>query len=451
MEPKLKLTICLVTKGRHEYLTDALRSYEDFLRTGEVEILIIDNGSDSFSKKILCDWKLKHGSQVHYYRHENNEKIGTPFFWNVISAYQPEWILFPGDDDILVFDVFSQFKKAIKNNNSLNAFAASGQVVNSKGISTGEIRFPAIYGASTDIEKTALALFEPPFFWPCLFIKYSAVPENPIFSRFVFDWWLGLQLVLSGSIETSNNIGVKYRAHEMQESFQASTRRKNFEGFNMLLSIFDSDLFVNFLKKLNDAELSIFFNLCMEKKLLYGQPEYNMVLLHDLASAVIKHIKSNFIKFEIAEKFLSGFGIYTKTRDLETIFNGLELPYQDSLGNVAVIFSQNTCAALTRAGKYFRTEGFNKFTVGCEHSNIKSGLLKLNCGLLSKFDDDYVADQILVGIDKISENQGELNFVVSPFERKLISIYRKFKLFVPKLFAQYLYRLKEIVLRKNEN
>ena len=56
----MKLTICLVTKGREKYLPEALKSYESFLSTGEVDIIIIDNGSDTISRNILCDWKVKH-------------------------------------------------------------------------------------------------------------------------------------------------------------------------------------------------------------------------------------------------------------------------------------------------------------------------------------------------------------------------------------------------------
>jgi glycosyltransferase involved in cell wall biosynthesis len=443
----MKLTICLVTKGREEYLTEALKSYESFLSAGEVEIVIIDNGSDIISRNILCDWKMKHDSQVHYHRCENNEKLGIPYFWKVIGLFQPEWILFPGDDDILVFEIFDQWKKSLKKNGSLNAFAASGQVVNSKGDVTGEIRSPATLGALSEIEKTAQALFEPPFFWPCLFMKYTAVPESVINSRFVFDWWVGLQLVLSGSIETSKHIGLKYRVHKGQESFQASSRRKHFEGFNMISSVIDSESFNSFLERLTDAELSVFFNLCIEKKLLYAQPEYTVALLNYLAIKVIKYAKSNLVKTEIAEKYLSGIGIYTKKYDLETIFNRLELPHKESLGNIAVVFSENTCGSLTRAGKYFRNEGYKVLTVGCMHSIFNSEQIQISCKVMRQFDEKDVADQILVAFDEIAENQGVLNFTVTPFEKELIAIYRSLKISMPGFIRRYLFRFKTIILR----
>ena len=42
----MKLTICLITKGRKEYLEDALKSYEKFLDVDNVDVILIDNGSD---------------------------------------------------------------------------------------------------------------------------------------------------------------------------------------------------------------------------------------------------------------------------------------------------------------------------------------------------------------------------------------------------------------------
>jgi hypothetical protein len=47
----------LVTKGRYLFLDEALRSYEPFLDTGLVDVILVDNGADDKSKKLLLDWK----------------------------------------------------------------------------------------------------------------------------------------------------------------------------------------------------------------------------------------------------------------------------------------------------------------------------------------------------------------------------------------------------------
>ena len=100
----MKLTICLITKGRKEYLEDALKSYEKFLDVDNVDVILIDNGSDLLSKQILLDWKLKCSKKVSYFRIETNNPSGFTAFWDIIESSSPDWILNPGDDDILVFD-----------------------------------------------------------------------------------------------------------------------------------------------------------------------------------------------------------------------------------------------------------------------------------------------------------------------------------------------------------
>ena len=56
----MSLTICLITRGRQEYLSQALESYEKFIDTGNVSVILVDNGADYLSQQILLDWKLKY-------------------------------------------------------------------------------------------------------------------------------------------------------------------------------------------------------------------------------------------------------------------------------------------------------------------------------------------------------------------------------------------------------
>ena len=108
----MKLTICLITKGRKEYLEDALKSYEKFLDVDNVDVILIDNGSDLLSKQILLDWKLKYGKKVSYFRIETNNPSGFTAFWDIIESSSPDWVLNPGDDDILVFNIYKEWFSA---------------------------------------------------------------------------------------------------------------------------------------------------------------------------------------------------------------------------------------------------------------------------------------------------------------------------------------------------
>ena len=445
----MKLTICLVTKGRKEYLDEALNSYEKFIDTGEVDVIIIDNGSDSLSKEILNNWKLKHGSKINYYRVESNEKLGTPFFWEKIRSFAPEWIIFPGDDDVLVYEIYDEWKKALKTNGSLNAFAASAQVVNSKSDLNGEIRMPAIYGVLSRAEIISRSLHEPPFFWPCLFMRFAAIPEMVIASRFVFDWWVGLQIVLKDQIESTKSIGIKYRTHEKQESFQTTSRRKNLEGYGMLSSVINSASFNKSLESMTDSDLKELFYLCTIKKPIYAQPEYYNALTKDLAFNIMRVVKDNSIKNEIAEKYILSAGVYTKNNDLETIYTGLDLPSKESKGNLALKFSEGICENLRNVEKLFDQNGSTKIDVSCKHSKFIQESVIINCKHFNKLDDYEIADMVLLAIDEHFQNNGSLNFTISPFERELIKFYRNLKLKVPNLIKKNLLRIKKFIGDKN--
>ena len=445
----MKLSICLVTKGRKEYLVEALNSYEKFIDAGGVDVIIIDNGSDTLSKEILYNWKFKYGSKVNYYRVESNEKLGIPFFWEKIRSFAPEWIIFPGDDDVLVYEIYDEWKKALKTNGSLNAFAASAQVINSKSELTGEIRMPAIYGVLSRAEIISRSLHEPPFFWPCLFMRFAAIPEMVIASRFVFDWWVGLQIVLKDQIESTKSIGIKYRTHEKQESFQTTSRRKNLEGYGMLSSVINSASFNKSLESMTDSDLKELFYLCTIKKPIYAQPEYYNALTKDLAFNIMRVVRDNSIKNEIAEKYILSAGVYTKNNDLETIYTGLDLPSKESKGNLALKFSEGICENLRNVEKLFDQNGSTKIDVSCKHSKFIQESVIVNCKHFNKLDDYEIADMVLLAIDEHFQNNGSLNFTISPFERELIKFYRNLKLKVPNLIKKNLPRIKKFIGNKN--
>ena len=290
----MKLTICLVTKGRKDYLSEALTSYEKFIETADVNVILIDNGSDEYSKQILDKWRFKYNSKVNYYRSETNEQSSGVYFWEKIQIFNPEWVLFPGDDDVLVFDIYEEWRKAVKDNNALTAFATSAQIIDSNGKITSEIRSPAIGGLTSQIEVLAQSLHEPPFFWPGLFIKFAAIPDTIISSRFVFDWWVSLQLVIKGQIKSTKSIGINYRVHRNQESFQATNRRKFFEGYNMLTTVINSAEFKQSLEQMTNLEKQKLLELCIDIRPLYAQSEYYMPLIKELSLNIARTSKSKF-------------------------------------------------------------------------------------------------------------------------------------------------------------
>jgi hypothetical protein len=123
--------------------------------------------------EILLDWKNRFPHLVNYFRTNENEPSGTPYFWENIKSFTPDWIVFPGDDDALVFDVFKSFIAALQNTPEISAYASSVEIINIDGKKSGLIRQPAIHGLTSKTEQLSKSLHEPPFLWPGLFFKFD--------------------------------------------------------------------------------------------------------------------------------------------------------------------------------------------------------------------------------------------------------------------------------------
>jgi hypothetical protein len=437
-----------LTKGRKLYLEEALESYEKFILMGDVNVVLMDNGSDQASRNILTNWKLKHDKYVSYQRNDVNNPGGFTFFWDQLKSSAPEWVINPGDDDVLVFDVYKEWLMAIRKNPSLNAFASSAQIINSTGHVTGEVRLPSINGISDQIKMITNSLHQPPFFWPSLFFKFAAVPQPPIKSRFTHDWWIGLHLVLKGQIESTQSIGVKYRVHNNQESFQSTNRRKMFEGYNMLVNVINSNEFRNSLKEMNDLEMKDLLALCIETKPLYSHPEYYISLMRELSLNIGKVSKSYDLNNNLSEIYISSSGVYTKRDDLENLYTGLGLDTKNSIGNLALYFSENVCQILYDSKEFFNATASAQICLSCNHSELTSGSILIDCSNFSTLDKIEICEMILVTINEHLENSGVYQFTVTPFERALIKFFRKLKQRLPKILRKYQFSLKKFVKSK---
>jgi len=280
-------------------------------------------------------------------------------------------------------------------------------------------------------------------------MRFAAIPEMVIASRFVFDWWVGLQIVLKDQIESTKSIGIKYRTHEKQESFQTTSRRKNLEGYGMLSSVINSASFNKPLESMTDSDLKELIHLCTIKKPIYAQPEYYNALTKDLAFNIMRAVKDNSIKNEIAEKYILSAGVYTKNNDLETIYTGLDLPSKESKGNLALNFSEGICENLRNVEKLFNQNSSTKINLSCKHSKFVRKNVIINCKDFIKLNDFEIADMVLLAIDEYFQNIGLLNFTISPFERELIKFYRSLKLKMPNRIKKNLLRMKKFIGDKN--
>jgi hypothetical protein len=404
--------------------------------------VLIDNGSNDQSRNILLEWKNRNKNFVEYLRAEENMSMGTPYFWEQIKQFNPEWIIFPGDDDILLFDIFYEWKLAVSNNTALSAFAFSAVLINSENEFVGMDRSPALLKFTSKPSQLAIGIHESPFLWPGLIFRFDSIVTQVPFSLYVLDWWVGLYLISVGDTYATSKIGIRYRVHSKQESFQTTSRRKYFEGYNMLYDYINSSIFVEALEKFSDLELFEFFDKCIENKPLYDQPEYFVSLMKELSLAMLRIQKFKHLKNDILNKYTLSAHILSKRGDLANTYTGFSQFEKNTEGNIQISFDAYACNFLVSTQKYFYTQSKDKYFIKCRHSARKSDGIFIDCSNLSSSSEVEIADFILLAINAHLEISGEINFTVTPFERKLLTRYRRLKSRLPKLINKRLIYIK---------
>ena len=439
----MKLTICLVTKGRFPFLEESLRSYEQFLDTGLVNVLLIDNGADQKSRELLIEFKDRNSHLVNYIRSEINVPTPYYFYWEKIKSFNPDWIVFPGDDDKLVFDAFNNWISVLSKYPDMTAFATSAKIIDISGNATGLTRSPALFGLTNKVEQLSKSLYEPPFFWPGLYFKFNVVTVNVPQSRFVFDWWVGLQLVLSSKVHSTAVVGVEYRVHENQDSFQSSSRRKIFEGFHMLMDFLGSQNFISEIELMSKDEIISLLERCFHETPLYSQGEYVHAILREITLKILALPQVQEINSQIFEKYLLSSGILTKKSDLDNLFLKSTLKFTNSKGNVAIILTSGVCDKLKTALVMFNQNSDKEYKISCEHSKHSVGAVKIKCSTLDRSSIAEVADTILLSINSQLELNGDLTFIISPFEKLVLTHIRSFKLKFPKFILKNMIVIKQ--------
>ncbi len=210
------LSIGVVTYRRPELLDELLTSiYVSDVVDGEnVELVILDNGSDEATSNILSDWRNKLTFTL--LRSEQNVR-GRFAYMSLLKAAKGDWLICPGDDDRFkskgLNTVISECKAASKST-SLIPFGAT--TINSEGKPTPISFRPKSFESSADFFSTVL--FESPFWMPATairrnFVDYKQIPK----SITVVDWWLWLNGGLKGIIKSVAEPVVEYRIHQGQE------------------------------------------------------------------------------------------------------------------------------------------------------------------------------------------------------------------------------------------
>lgn len=435
------LTICLVTKGREDFLPELLVSFETVFKYNYVKFLIIDNGSEAKVEKILNKWAIENCNKVTLFRFDNNDSRLSSY-WSLIRSNSDDWIIFPGDDDEFCEDIVTEWFNTVNGNSAVVGFAATSQIISSDGKSTNQKISPRVHGIDEYLERLAISLHHPPYNWPALFFKTSALPKEVPSSRFAFDWWVGVNLQLSGQVLTTKSIAVKYRRHSSQESQVVPLRRKNLESYIWLSNLMDQKNFICWVKNLTDSEKITFWRNCITYPPIYGDSIFSVIILSKLYGLLSKSIIEHKFLSELIQSYSYSHGVLLYKNQITNLTN-VELSQElCNESNYFLNVDEECCEKLKIISRQFIPSiNTSKYDVVCEHSFKTSKEILIKCSDLSNDDEVFNFDMISKSITDYLEANGHILFSLSPAERKILIYLRKLKTFLPKNIFNLLNRI----------
>lgn len=445
----MKLTICLVTKGREKYINQVLKSFEPLLLDPDVRVLLIDNGAELSINQTLTAWQMKNSPSVDLVRFDVNDSRPSSY-WPVILKTKVDWIVMPGDDDQFRPEILAAWKAAVDEDPDLVAFAPSAAVIDEHDSLTGELLFPTAGMSGTKIEQVAAALHEPPFVWSNLFFRVSKITSQIPASRYVFDWWIGLNLVIAGNIKTSHFIGLDYRVHSEQEGNLAPHRRKFFEGTLWLGNFIQSEAFVTWATNLSDDERILLWRQIVKKKPIYGDLYFARPLIFSIARLLMGTAKQSAIASEIASELAFLNGVFLRDGESKNLIAGRDSILGENPGNIRVNSAIGTCAEIVKASELLNgRENAELFELACRHSKSKIGSVIVDCDSLSPGKPAINADFIVNAITKFCEERNDFEMALSSGERTSLLMLRSLKKRLPGKVRLYLRRMRNLHLSRS--
>jgi hypothetical protein len=429
------LTICLITKGRIEYLEALLSSLESVFQYDWVKLLVILNGADQNVSNRIIEWGEKKESVIVEFKEEND--VRPSILWPIIRKHTDGWCIFISDDDLFNFKILPFWQEAVSSNKDLVAVSTLAKVIDSKGSETGEIRQSTLSGNLTRIESIAHSLHQPPFSWPTLFFDISKLPDEIPNSRYSFDWWVGIQLIMKGRISHLNEYSIFYRSHSLQESNLSSQKRKNFDTLIWFETIIDSNIFKQWIFSLSEREKRNFWTSCLAKPPIYGDPIYATLILNKLR-VLIGKMGSPTDEARLLGEFALINGVLLKDQEIRTLlcdsYNDLSTE-----SNVRVKILEGSCGTSSEIEEFFSSPVSTVYSIGCNHSRggISEAII-IECEILLNKSADMVADLILISITEHLEMSGEIDFTLTPKEKKLLNIIRKMRSRLPNPVRNFL-------------
>jgi hypothetical protein len=436
------ITLCLITKGRPDFLNELLASFDRALDHKSVKVLVILNGVDPKIMNDFYKWGGKHIGRVDFASFAQND-AGISRLWSEITSLKTKWVMFPSDDDVINEGLSSVLDNLESIPAEIGAVATPLNLIDSKGSEIGLVRKPIFSPDLSIVENSAKAISQCPFLWPGLIIKVSALPKHIPNARYVTDWWIGLYLIFSTGIAILDSPVIFYRVHEQQESFAASLSRKNLEALTHLGEFFQSPTFSDWLNARTAAEVMDFLFFFRKYPPLYGEIKFSS----ELVSIITKRV------MELRnESDIHRVALFTNAFAHDVLIDTAQLKYfgkseasrivDTNVFNYNFTLNASVCQTVRVLGDSSRDSknATLSLRIGCNHTVKVRGEIQLNCD--EKYSKEDLIDQLLIKCAEYFQSQEIFQNSVSPFEYRLVKMIRLIKKRAPKFLLKSLQNIK---------
>jgi hypothetical protein len=435
------LTLCLITKGRLDYLEPLIASFDRLLKYPQIHFMLILNGTPNEVTDRFNLWARDCPNKVsitHF--QENDARLST--FLPVVQKLETTWICFPSDDDLLDESFFKNWEDFIENFKDCDAIATCMDLIDSKGQSLGIRKVPS-YDSSLPIEeRVAKSISECPFLWPGLIIKVNRLPKVIPPTRYVSDWWIGLYLILGSRVQVVKESFTQYRVHDEQESSVSSLSRKNLESLIHLGSLIQSNQFRQWIKRLEVNQAVNFLESFMIYPPLYGDAKFSS----EFVSIVVQNVCDSRDELEIqsAAKLVNAFYHGVLIDENQAIYlqeTPAKVLYGKTRFNVRFEFSLSSCLAVRSVQQLIQDTStrFPTVSVGCLHTGKNVANIQIDCTVSRSSSQilDLIAQEATSYFQKLGVFEGS----VSRFEYSIVLKLRKLKKMIPPLINKIMYRI----------
>ncbi|MEI7560924.1 MAG: glycosyltransferase [Actinomycetes bacterium] len=253
------LTIAILTFNRSKMLEELLKSITSNSKEvlSKIEILILDNGSTDETSEIIK--KYTNSLNIKGIREELNIR-GSIRYKQLIKISQGNFIIFPGDDDIFIDNIFERIIQELESYSSdVTLVSAGAEVVDQNN---NLLRIEYKLNDFKDKAYEIAELFEKSIYWmPATFIRTSVITNfeapNSVTS---FDWYMWILAATKGRTELIQEKIIKYRQHLEKE--QNSYLQANWDIDELIMFIYaiQNGAIHTWLSISSDSTLKLFIN-----------------------------------------------------------------------------------------------------------------------------------------------------------------------------------------------